>query len=431
LGKIFFKGIKGAGMSALAQILHDKGNFVAGEDVPEYFYTEDSLIKKNIAIYNQGLDEWKKFDEIIVSNNLENHLTDYLDQNRKAKTYTEKVIELMNEAKISIGVAGTHGKTTTTKMLTKIFQKEQIDSLIGDGTGVGVTTADYFIFESDEYKKRFLNYYPDYSIITNVDFDHPDTYIDLEDSVATFSKYISNNKKVFVNGDDNNFRSELAQHDNVTTFGIQEQNIFRAVDIRQTPDYTQFSVEYSNQLVGKVKIHLSGIHNVYNALAAFSLSYALGIDVKQIIEALENVQPAQRRFNVTNVEDFILVDDFAHHPTEIMATIDSLNQQFPDKEKVIIFQPHTFSRTKAFLKQYVALFQLVDFFYISDIYKSQREKESTSSMKDVLNNIHLGNHYIDLNHVKQLIKYNDAVIVFMGAGDIVNYKNRFIKCLKE
>jgi len=432
-----FIGIKGSGMSALALMLHQMGHKVQGSDVEKYYFTQRGLEQAGITIL--PFDE-KNLDgnmEIIAGNAFRpdnNVEIAYADQNGISyKRYHEFLGSFMRDF-VSMGVAGAHGKTSTTGMLSHVLSHITDTSfLIGDGTGRGSANAKYFVFESDEYERHFMPYHPEYSIITNIDFDHPDYFTSLEDVFNAFNDYAKQiTKGLFVYGEDAELRKIMSAAP-VYYYGFEaEGNDFVASELLRSTTGSTFTVHFRGQDLGQFHIPTFGRHNIMNATAVIGLLYTAGFDLNLVREHLKTFAGVKRRFTEKIVNDTVIIDDFAHHPTEIIATLDAARQKYPSKEIVAIFQPHTFTRTIALLDDFAHALNQADAVYLAQIYGSAREVDHGDvKVEDLANKINKKHQVITVENVSPLLDHENAVYVFMGAGDIQTYEYSFERLLSN
>ncbi|PTK66795.1 UDP-N-acetylmuramate--L-alanine ligase [Staphylococcus borealis] len=415
-----FVGIKGAGMSSLAQIMHDLGHEVQGSDIEKYVFTEVALKNKGIKILPFNSDNIKEGMVVIQGN----AFPDTHEEIVKAHDLKLDVIRYHDflghviDQYTSVAVTGAHGKTSTTGLLSHVMNGDKKTSfLIGDGTGMGLPASDYFAFEACEYRRHFLSYHPDYAIMTNIDFDHPDYFKDIEDVASAFQSMAHNVKKAIIAwGDDEHLR-QLEADVPIYYYGLNKNDDIYADNIQITDKGTQFDVYVNGEYYDQFLSPQYGDHNIQNALAVIAISYLEKMDVKNIKEALETFGGVKRRFNETNVANQVLVDDYAHHPREISATIETARKKYPNKDIVAVFQPHTFSRTQAFLEEFAASLSKADHVYLCEIFGSIRENTGELTIQDLINRID-GSALIDENNIDVLEQFDNAVILFMGAGDI-------------
>ncbi|HEL2110927.1 TPA: UDP-N-acetylmuramate--L-alanine ligase [Streptococcus suis] len=431
-----FIGIKGSGMSALALMLHQMGHQVQGSDVDKYYFTQRGLEQAGISILPFDENNITADVELIAGNafrpdnNIEIAYADA--QGFTYKRYHEFLGEFM-KGFTSLGVAGAHGKTSTTGLLAHVMRNITDTSfLIGDGTGRGSANAQYFVFESDEYERHFAPYYPEYSIITNIDFDHPDYFTSLEDVFNAFDDYAKQVKKgLFVYGEDEQLRRITADAP-IYYYGTGENNDFVAYDLKPSTSGSLFKVRHKEEYLGEFQIPTFGKHNVMNATAVIANLYIAGFDLDLVAEHLKTFVGVKRRFTEKIVNDAIIIDDFAHHPTEIIATIDAARQKYPSKELVAIFQPHTFTRTIALLDEFAAALNGADAVYLAQIYGSARETDNGQvKIEDLAAKINKKGGLITVENTSPLLDHDNAVYVFMGAGDIQSYEYSFERLLSN
>ena len=427
----FFVGIKGTGMSSLALILHDKGYKVLGSDIDKYTFTQRGLENAGIKILPFDEDNIKE-DMIVVAGNAfvddQVEIKKAHDMGLTVQTYPETVEQIIEET-TSIGVAGAHGKTSTSGLLAHVLSGVSPTSyLVGDGSGKGTPNARFFVFEADEYRRHFLAYHPDYQIMTNIDFDHPDYFKDQADYTSAFQSAADQTKKaLFVWGDDKRLQS-LKTDIPKYTYGFKDTDDFQAVDIKKSTTGSKFHVLAHGKDLGEFEIHLFGDHSILNSTAVIAVAYTEKVPMDDIREGMLTFKGAKRRFSEKDFGDIAVIDDYAHHPTEMRATIQAARQKFPDKKLVVVFQPHTFSRTKKYQKDFEEILRDVDKAYVTPIYASAREANGDISSEDLVKNIP-GSEVIDLDNIADLTKNKNSVIVFMGAGDIPKYEDAFEKLL--
>lgn len=431
----YFIGIKGSGMSSLAQILHDQGYQVLGSDIDQYTFTQIPLVESGIKVLSFNAENLKENYTVIVGNAFD-------DQNVEVKrakelnlpifTYPQIVEQLINRH-VSIGIAGAHGKTSTTGILVSILNASKPTSyLIGDGSGKGEKDGQYFVFEADEYQRHFLEYTPDYAIITNIDFDHPDYFKDINDVTDAFAAFVSNVKKTVIAwGDDQQIKKVASKKAGMIFYGLNDDNDYIATNIKKDVSGSSFDLNFHNQKIGNFKTPLYGEHGILNAMAAIIVALLEKVDVELIQIGLNNFQGVKRRFAQKQVGDITIIDDYAHHPSEITATLDAARQKFPQKKIVAVFQPHTFSRVVAYKDQFAESLDLADDVFLVEIFGSAREQHGNITSEDLGSVTKKFRGTISENNLGPLMKIKDAVIVFMGAGDIGKYENLYEQLLTQ
>ncbi|PIC65213.1 UDP-N-acetylmuramate--L-alanine ligase [Sporosarcina sp. P13] len=422
-----FTGIKGSGMSSLAQLLHDSAYTIQGSDVEKYFFTEDPLHERNITVLPFNEDNIQQGMKVIAGNA-------FKDDHPELKRAEELGLEVTRyhdflgsymEQFTSVGVTGTHGKTSTTGLLSHVLGGFAPTSyLIGDGTGKGVEDTEYFVFEACEYKRHFLAYHPDYAIMTNIDFDHPDYFTSLDDILDAFEQMANQVKKALIAcGDDENLQ-RLQSRVPIVYYGLDSSNDFYATNIEKNRVGCSFDVFIRNEFYYRFTIPLTGDHAIKNALGVITLCHYENVPATIVNERFATFSGVKRRFSVSEFEGRVIVDDYAHHPTEIRATMDSARQKYPDREVIAIFQPHTFTRTAALLEQFADSLAEADQVYLCDIFGSAREQEGNLTIVDLINKVP-NSRYLKMDDMSDLASHQNAVLLFMGAGDIQQYLKQF------
>ena len=429
-----FVGIKGSGMSALALILHEEGYKVQGSDVSKQFFTQIALDNLNIPIYEFNADNIKEGQTIIAGN----AFPDTHEEIVRAKELGLPVIryhdfigdKIVNYT--SVAITGSHGKTTTTGLLSHVVSNiEDTSYLIGDGTGRGVENAEYFVLEACEYRRHFLAYKADYAIITNIDFDHPDYYKSIEDVADAFDSFaLQTTKRVIACGDDKLLR-EMKAEVPVTYYGLEDGNDVQAKNIIKDTKGSSFDTYINNEFYHRFFIPSYGDHNIQNALSVIAFGYHEELDKEAVAENLATFKGVKRRFSEKMISDTVIIDDYAHHPAEIKATIDAARQKYPDREVVAVFQPHTFSRTVALLSEFAETLSMADTVYVCEIFTSAREESGSVTIEDLHKKIDNAEEILNIDDVSPLLKHQGEVVVFMGAGDIQKYEQSFQKILSD
>jgi len=421
-----FVGIKGTGMSSLAQILHDSGEKIQGSDVEKHFFTQEVLEEKNIEILPFSSKNIHDGLTIIAGNAFnEEH-----EEIREAKKlglpfywYHEFLGEWLQQY-TSIAVTGAHGKTSTTGLLAHVLSENYPTSyLIGDGTGRGHENSQYFAFEACEYRRHFLSYHPDYAIMTNIDFDHPDYFKSVDDVFEAFQQMAKQvNKGIIACGDDDHLQ-HIQANVPVLYYGFADTNDFQAQNIRESSEGTTFDVFVRNNFYDTFTIPQFGNHTVLNALSVIAICHYEEMPADEI-KKMSTFKGVKRRFTEKEWGNQILVDDYAHHPIEITATIDTARKKYGERPVVAIFQPHTFTRTKTFLHEFAESLKLADYIYLCDIFGSAREDQGKLTIEN-LQELIPDSHVLTLEDTAQLQNFNDGVLLFMGAGDIQKFQNAY------
>ncbi|WP_462411285.1 UDP-N-acetylmuramate--L-alanine ligase [Neobacillus sp. Marseille-QA0830] len=426
-----FVGIKGSGMSALAQVLHDMKFQVQGSDVEKRFFTQLALEQSGITILPFQKENIKPGMTIIAGNafpDTHEEIQEAMKLGLPIVRYHRFLGDFM-QSFTSVAITGAHGKTSTTGLMAHVVSGAKPTSfLIGDGTGKGEEGAEYFVFEACEYRRHFLSYFPDYAIMTNIDFDHPDYFANIDDVFSAFQELAMQVKKgIFAYGDDEKLQRIQAKVP-VIFYGFGEENDYQAANIVKTTEGTTFDVFIRNTFYDTFSIPSFGDHNVLNALAVIGICHYEDINKDIVKERLTTFQGVKRRFTEKSAGTQILIDDYAHHPTEIKATIEAARQKYPDRKIVAVFQPHTFTRTQAFLDNFAESLSLADKAYLCEIFGSAREKQGKLTIKDLQDKI-AGAEILSEESTDVLKQYENSVIIFMGAGDIQKFQEAYEKQL--
>ena len=427
-------GIKGTGMSALACFLHDLGYEVKGSDVERHFFTEKGLNERNIEILPYDEKNIKKDMVIIRGNVIKDDHPEMIKANEldlKIYTYQEMIAKL-TKMFMTITVAGCHGKTTTSTMTYQVLNAiKGANCLIGDGTGIANKENKYFVLEACEYQRHFLAYTPYYAIITNIELDHVDYYKDIDDVIDAFTEYANNAEKMVIACGDDPYTHSLEVSKPIFYYGLDDDNDIIAKDVNYTENGVTFDVFVEDNYYGHFDLPLYGKHMLLNALAVISLCYYERFDAKEVSKILKEYHAARRRFNETQVGTNILIDDYAHHPTELKCTIKSARQKYPDKKLVVIWGPHTYSRTKAFKDEYVEILKTASKAYIMDIYAA-REKQGDIDIdiNDIIKAIPNAEH-ISESETDKLLEHEDSVLLFMSPKDLTSFEQDYINKYHE
>lgn len=468
---IHFVGIKGVGVAPLALIAKQAGFAVTGSDIEKEFITDEALkkagIKPAVGFAPQNIT---KPDLVITTgahggfDNVE--VLEAKNKNIRVITQGEAVGifmqgELFGRKLKGISVTGTHGKTTTTAMLATILTENGLDPSYIVGTGdVGSLPAPghfgrgkYFIAEADEYVSepqydktiKFLWQYPEFAIFTNVEYDHPDVYASIDevrDAFTQFASQISPTGALVACGDDREIQKIIKTTDKrVLTYGFHPDNDYVLSRVTISGDQTFFWVESHGTTIGEFAIRVPGEHNALNALATIVVCLELGLSIEKIKKGLLAFSGSKRRLEflgelVTGVRVY---DDYAHHPTEIRKTLTTLRKQYPNKKILCVFQPHTYSRTKALFHEFSKAFENIDelFVVITDIYASLREQPDPSvsgkALVDTISALQKDVHYVSglpdvVQYINEKRLRSDTILVTMGAGDVytIHSKLQFV-----
>ena len=428
-------GVKGAGLSALALILKDLGNTVVGyDDEKKYQFTEDKLIDAGIKIYSDNSFNLTSDMIVIRSTAVKFDHPEILKANAKKikiYEYNEFLGELTKEFQ-TVAVSGCHGKTTTTSMLKTVVDKILgCNYLVGDGSGYADKENRLFLIEACEYRRNFLAYNPSISVITNIDLDHVDYFKDIDDVKEAYQDFANKTKDlVVIYGDDANSRS-LKIDTETLYYGLEAYNDVVASNVVYDENGINFSVDIKEEHLGHFSLPFYGRHLLLNTLAVIAVADYLGIKPELIQERLAEFKGANRRFNEVIINDNVVVDDYAHHPSEIRATIEAARQKYPDKDIVVVFEPHTFSRTKEFAKEIAEALNQADEVHVTEIFKSREKKENFPDVTSEIIIKELYNGKFLERNIEPLENYTNSVMLFMSPKDIDDIRLALIERLKD
>lgn len=443
---IHFLGIGGSGASAAAGIAQAQGFKITGCDKDETALTNEfaSIFDKSILSAGHSSNHLQNIDILVITpailsldpNNTE--LKVVKQRNIKVMTWQQFMGKFLMKDKFVIAVCGSHGKSTTTAMIGLMFEDAGLDPTVELGaivpkwgTNFRVGKGRYFIAEADEFNDNFLAITPNIAVLTNIDFDHPEYFKDLDSYKSSFQSFLHKTKNLIIaNLDDPVVTEVLITHP-------------RGVHTKFKPFFKPV-VNYSKDLID-FPLKVLGKHNILNASAAYKVGLALEIDPKVIKKSLENFSGIGRRMELLGKFNGARVySDFGHHPTEIKATVEALKDQHPEKDITLIYQPHMFSRTKALFDDFVKVFSQLKIFsiYIMDIYPSREIDTGLVDSEELVDAIdqkrpplkHTNTSYAPyreelIQNLKQEVKPGD-VVIFMGAGDIDQFAREVVQNVK-
>ncbi|MGL4797093.1 MAG: UDP-N-acetylmuramate--L-alanine ligase [Paraclostridium sp.] len=438
---IFFIGVGGISMSALAKICLNKGYNVFGSDSSDS-YLLDNLRAEGAHIYVGHKKEHitDDIDMVVYTAAVKADNEELVAAKEKNKLIINRAAflgQIMREYQNSIAVSGTHGKTSTTSMLSTIFEYAKLDPtiLVGGnlstiGGNVKIGKSENFITEACEYVDSFLNFNPKISIVLNIEEDHLDYFSGLDEIKASFNKFgklLPYDGYFIINGDDDNAKDVLHEiKATVIKYGQNEGNNALIKDVRFTEEgYGLFRIDYNGNDLGEFKVSVPGLHNIYNATGAILAALVSGVDLEIIRENIALYSGVGRRFEVKGkYNDALIVDDYAHHPTELKATL-SAAKKIKKNNLWCIFQPHTYTRTKSLLNEFSDAFYAADKVIITDIYAAREKDPGDIHSKDLVDKLYQNNVdvvYISefediVKHLQENVSANDLVIT-AGAGPI-------------
>ena len=450
--KVHFVGIGGIGMSGIAEILLNQGFEITGSDKSLSEVTK-RLSDLGIKIYEGHSRENLKDADVLVYSSAVTIDNPEVKEAIARKIPVIKRSEMLAETmrfKYGIGIAGTHGKTTTTSMVGLALTEGNVDPTIivgGKLSGLGGTNArlgngDFIVVEADEFDRTFLKLTPVIAAITTLESEHLDTYRDLDDIKSAFIEFA--NKVPFygfvvICMDEPALQDIIPQiNKKIFTYGLTAQADIRAVDISHEKFFSSFTVKYKGKELGKIKLKIPGVHNVKNSLVAICVGIELGVDFKVIKKALESFGGVYRRFEVKYDKEILVVDDYAHHPTETSATLSGIRAGW-DNRLVAVFQPHLYSRTRDFYQEFGRSFLNSDVFVCTDVYPAREEAINGVTGELIANATKNFGHknviYIpDKNNIPDVLKglkQDGDIIITMGAGDIWKFGEKFIGMLEN
>jgi len=441
---VYFIGIGGANMSSLASIILDKGFTVSGSDERQSANTERLVAEGARVHIGQKVSHLDGTEDLVVYNAaIKEDNPDRVDAAKRgipAVTRAEFLGKLMQNYGTPIGISGTHGKTSTTGMISEIIMAAGLDptlSLGGVLPSIGSTARDggreYFVFEACEYTNSFLSFFPKIAVILNIEEDHLDFFKDINDirnSFRRFAELLPSDGTLVMNGEISN-PGEITGNlkGSLLTYGFDPAF-----------DYYADSVTYDNEghpsfichekatgLAFPVTLSLTGRHNVSNSLAAIAAARKLGISHEVIADALKNCSGSKRRFEKRGeLNGALIIDDFAHHPSEIKATLTAA-RNLPHHDLWVVFQPHTYTRTKAFLHEFAEALSMADHIILTDVYPAREEDIygcNSVNLYEEIKKLGADIRYIkDFKEIENCLKTNctkNDLLITMGAGNVVN-----------
>lgn len=448
---IHFVGIGGIGMSGIAEILLSQGFHISGSDLAKTEVT-DRLEGLGIKIYEgHSTENLKEADVVVYSSAV------VLDNPEVKEAFSRKIpvikrSEMLAECmrmKYGIGIAGTHGKTTTTSMVGLVLTEAGIDPTIivgGKLSSLGGTNArlgagDYIVVEADEFDRTFLKLTPTIAAITTLEREHLDTYKDLEDIKTAFVEFA--NKVPFFGFvvlclDEPALQDIIPQiNKKIFTYGLTSQADVRAANITHSENHSEFNIIYLGKDFGRIRISIPGLHNIKNSLVAVTIAKEMGVEFSVIKNSLEKFSGVYRRFETKYNGEVMVIDDYGHHPTEINVTLDGIRRGW-NRRLVAVFQPHLFSRTKDFYAEFGRSFLNSDVFICTDVYPA-REKPIEGINGELIakmakqfghKNVFYEPDKTKIPELLQKIYRKGDIIITLGAGDIWKFGEKFVESLK-
>ena len=432
---LYFLGIGGIGMSALARYYHSQGCVVAGYDRTPSPLTQQ-LENEGMAIHYEDNPTLLPalIDNVIYTPAVPQDLKEIAEIRRRGILMMKRAEALgaISKEHFTIAVAGTHGKTTTTAMVAHILKQCGIDmtAFIGgiaknfdSNLHIGATDKALLVVEADEFDRSFLKLDPNISIVNSIDADHLDIYGDRKHLTASFNEFAQLTKgKVIVK------EGLEVTADDTLRFGFGESNDFVAQIESSSNGFTEFFIKHHG-ITTKVHLPLAGRHNVLNATAAFAATLQIGLKPDAIAQALTTFMGVKRRFDVRiRTENYIYIDDYAHHPEEIKSCLSAIKTSFPAKRATVVFQPHLFTRTRDFMEDFASSLAMADSLILLDIYPAREKPIEGITSQALLGKVAIANKQLcrkeDL--LKTIDQMRPELLVTMGAGDI----DRFVEPLQ-
>lgn len=439
-------------MSGIAEILHNLGYQIQGSDISPGEIT-DYLSGLGMTIFNEHrAANIADSDVVVISSAVGEDNPEVVEARRQGIPVIKRA-EMLGELmrlKFSIGVAGTHGKTTTTSMIGHIMRTAKYQPTIivggivaGLGTGAALGSGEYLVAEADEYDRSFLSMFPTIAVVTNLEADHMDCYEDMDDLINSFLIYMNRVPfygSVVIPADDENIariRRQIARP--YFTFGFDPEADYRALNLDLQPGRSTFAVYRRGDLLGEVILHVPGRHNVANALATVATCFELDVPFETIVDGLLTYRTVGRRFDIVGeAGNILVVDDYAHHPTEIEATLRTAREVY-GRRVVVAYQPHLYSRTRDFAPDFARALSLADVCVLVDIFPAREEpiEGVTSELiakEGVAQGIgqwrYVGPKEAAVQALAELANPGDIVIT-MGAGSITRIKQEVLEAIKR
>lgn len=435
---VFIIGIKGAGTSAIAKILHSHGKTVSGSDVAQEYFTDALLRSLKIKVTDFGeTKSFKEFDAVIFSTAFDEKNPDLAlakSEGIACIPYPEALGEVADLFQTSIAVSGSHGKSTITSLLSYTLERGSLDptavigaEVVNWHTNARSGGSNYFVFEADEYQNKFQYYNPSIIVLNNINYEHPDFFEDMDAYTKAFADFVTklpNDGIVVANRDHAVVRTVVeAFGKNVIWYGEAGGADWQLLE-RVYDNGTQILTIGNHGKKVNVSLSLIGKHNALNALPVVALADRFGISLDTINAAFQEFKGTRRRLELIAKTDMTIIDDYAHHPVEIQGSLSALQEAYPNSRILCVFQPHTFTRTQALLKDFAQAFKGVDELVLMSIFGSARETQGSVSIEDLKKVVeqHTKNVTIvddvaaAVTYLKKNTKKGDLVVT-MGAGD--------------
>jgi UDP-N-acetylmuramate--alanine ligase len=451
---IHLVGIGGAGLSAIARVLLQQGFYISGSDRSRNTLM-DALERDGAVIYEGHDARYVDGAELVIVSSAipAEHVELVAAHAHRIPVYKRSdIIAAIMSGQVGIAIAGTHGKTTTTAMISHILiETGQRPSYIIGGTlpmtgqNAGVGTGRAFVIEADEYDNMFLGLRPQVEVITNIEWDHPDFFPTPNDMTRSFSQFVGllPRSGLLITCADDPIALIFAENRMVSglpvaTYGTSTAAAWRAVNVRVTQSrMTAFEVVHRGRVLGTVRLNVPGKHNVLNAMAAMIAAHSQGVPIADAAKALQNFTGAGRRFDIRGELDHVaVIDDYAHHPTAIRATLEAARQRYPNWSLWAVWQPHTYSRTQSLMDDYLTAFEGADHVLVTDIYAAREQPVPGVNSAAVVNAMQHpdARHTPSLDNALETLNSDvtsPAVILIMSAGDAPRIGEEYLKHRRE
>ncbi len=431
--RIHFVGIGGIGLSAIARVLQEEGYSISGSDAKPTRLTAE-LAEQGMVVHDGHRAENVAGADLVVVSAAVPENNPEIVAARAAGIPVVKRADILGEMmadKIGIAVAGTHGKTTTSALVTFVLTELGLDPtfIVGGimqnlGTNARLGQGPHFVIEADEYDHMFLGLQPKLAVVTVIEMDHPDCFADIEEMTQDFAQFVrllpdggtaigcADQPRVL-----RLLQQAVAERPiDLITYGLG-QGAWQAQGIRRNDwggsDFTAF---HGGQAVGQCRLRLPGLHNVSNTLAVLAVAHRLGLDLDAVLQVLPHFQGVRRRFEVKGeAKGVVVIDDYAHHPTEIQATLSAARRRYSGRPLWVFFQPHTYSRTRALLNEFAASFAIADHVLVAEIYAARETNNLGLSAQDLVQRM----RHRDVRYVGTLQEASEYLGAALQPGDVL------------
>ena len=441
---VHFVGIGGISMSGIAKVLINNGVKVSGSDRSDSKIVSELRDMGATVYIGHNEENITNQDLVVHTAAVKSDNPELIAANRKGIQVVDRATILgwiMKDYKNAISVAGTHGKTTSTSMMAYILINAMVDPTVMVGGELDILggnfrmgKSEYFVTESCEYCRSFLKFFPRYAMILNVEEDHLDYYKDIDDIIDAFSDFAAKVPQdgfvIVPNNNSNALKSVQKAQGKVVTFGTENAD-FTAQNISFNEyGYPSFDIAHNGEIITSVELNVPGLHNVINGVACAACAYCMGIDARYIKKGLEAFTGTKRRFEKKGyVNDALVIDDYAHHPTEIGVTLDAVSKINHNK-LWCIFQPHTYTRTYTLFDEFVSVLSKVENLIIADIYAAREKDTGLVSAQQLADKIPGAKFMADFGEIEKFIRSNAQkgdIVMTIGAGNVVDIADDLVK----